>query len=47
MPDKDCLSQMAINAIKHIRMAETIMMTICGSTFCGPCPFKKNHKDVL
>ena len=47
MPDKECLPQMAINAIKHIRMAETIMMTICGSTLCGTCPFNKRPHGCI
>lgn len=47
MPDKECLPQMAINAVKYIRMAETIMMTTCGSTFCGACPFKKKPQGCI
>lgn len=47
MPDKECLPQMAINAIKHIHMAKTIMMTACGSTLCGTCPFKKRPQGCI
>lgn len=47
MPDKDCLSQMAINAIKHIHMAQIIMHTTCDTTLCGTCPFKKRPQGCI
>lgn len=47
MPDKECLPQMAINAVKHIHMAKTIMMTTCSSTLCGTCPFKKRPQGCI